>query len=337
MDPYDVYFVHAWEDRKVAGEIVDSLRKRGLRVWFNSFRPGQRLRKQMEDGLKQSSFGAVLVTTTVFTKKWAVEELDALYSLESLDEGKIIPIWYGVTYDQVRSASPMLSSRSAILHETVADTVDQLMEVVLEATLSSSPAQWLRSRVAGGFPWVSGPAWCRDSLRLYDERASEYLHPVLGRIANAGDEMPRLVPPDREISPVFMPEFLRAALAWDGREVVVIGHQVRESTQVAEKIFEIPETTVGGVSVKVVSYVFQMQSRHLPDDQFVYVQVIGPYAEDWGPWALEGELTWAVGMPIALGQVPMASGGVGLCVYLAARAIVFMPQIQSDDHTDGTE
>lgn len=292
MDPYDVYFVHAWEDRTVAGEIVDSLGERGLRVWFNSFRPGLRLRKQMEDGLKQASFGVVLVTTTLFTKRWAIEELDALYNLESLDEGKIIPIWYGVTYDQVRSASPMLSSRSAILHETVAHTVDQLMEVVLQATLSSSPAQWLRSKIAGGFPWISGPAWCGDSLRLYDERASEYLHPVIVRIPNAANEMPRLVPPDREVLPISMPELLRAALAWDGKELATIGHQIRPSTQVAEKIFEIPETTVGGVSTNVVSYVFQLKSRQLPDDQFVYVQVIGPYAKDWGPWALDGELTW---------------------------------------------
>jgi hypothetical protein len=55
MDQYDAYIVHASEDIGLATELAESLKARGFMVWFNSFTPGLRLRRQMEEGLMTST------------------------------------------------------------------------------------------------------------------------------------------------------------------------------------------------------------------------------------------------------------------------------------------
>lgn len=115
VEDFDVYIVHASEDESIAKRLKEGLEARGLRAWFNSFTPGLGVREQMEDGLVRSSFGVVVVTQMLFKKKWANDELNALMGLEERGSTRIIPVWVGLSAQEVRVNSPILATRAAVV------------------------------------------------------------------------------------------------------------------------------------------------------------------------------------------------------------------------------
>lgn len=331
MKAYDIYLVHASEDSQVTKELHDALAKTGLTVWFNSFRPGFSLRKQMEEGLTHSTCGAVIVTPNLFRKRWAVEELDALFSLESLDEGRIIPIWVGVSASDVLEASPMLSSRSAVIHRTIEETAGEVSKAVIDRVSNDSSAQWLRASILGGFRWLSGPGWLSKSLRRYDEEFPRYLHAMVHRVDSSiqvdeNTSTPQVFQGTEQARIIRLAALLTEAPALDGNEVVLIAHQAAGTRQVLVKHFDLPAGMPDGAE-SLVSYVFQLNSVDLPTTQFAYVNVIGPYGPGLAPWSRNDELTFVVGMPVAYGNVPTSGGQVGQCVYVVARSVLFTPQV----------
>ena len=321
MDQFDAYIVHAEEDRNFAAELAQELTSRGFVVWFNAFIPGGHIRRQMEEGLKTSTFGVVVVSTHLFQKRWALEELDALYSLETLDTTRIIPVWHGVSATEVRDASPMLAARSAIVSSAVTDIARDVGEVIIQRTLNRSPAQWLRFVVGGGISWYTGPSWLGGSLRQYDDHFAEFFPAGVTRFPSAP------AGPPGEIRPLI--ELLRAPVMHDGGIYTVVGHQDAPTQQVLERHFSFP-TEAGqapgpDVPEAMVSYVFQMRSVDFDAGQVVYVHCIGPYLPGWGPWANPDELCTVTGLPVAYGSVDKTDGTVGQCVYITARSVWFRP------------
>lgn len=114
---YDVFVSHASEDKAaVVVPLTDELIKRGLRVWvdYRELRLGDKLRERIDEGLRRSRFGLVIVSPRFFAKPWPQTELDGLVALEMADGRKrILPIWYDVEYDEVAQQSPTLAARLA--------------------------------------------------------------------------------------------------------------------------------------------------------------------------------------------------------------------------------
>lgn len=112
-----MFISHATEDKEVvARPLADALIAAGLRVWYDEYtlKLGDRLRSTIDSGLRQSRFGVVILSEAFFRKKWPRIELDELASLEPYDETKILPIWHGVTYEQVHNYSAQLADRYAL-------------------------------------------------------------------------------------------------------------------------------------------------------------------------------------------------------------------------------
>jgi hypothetical protein len=86
-------------------------------VWYDDYelRLGDSLPEKIDDGLKRCDFGIVILSKAFFAKKkWGRAELDGLIALE-MKRGKIIlPVWKGVTSDNVAEYSPMLASKIAV-------------------------------------------------------------------------------------------------------------------------------------------------------------------------------------------------------------------------------
>lgn len=114
MHQYDVFISHASEDKHgVVRPLAEALRASRVDVWYDEFelRVGSRLRASIDRGLAQSRFGIVVLSESFFEKSWPAWELDGLLQNHlSRSQNVILPVWHGVSRDQVASYSPSLAN-----------------------------------------------------------------------------------------------------------------------------------------------------------------------------------------------------------------------------------
>lgn len=112
----DVFISYASEDREtVAKPLAQLLSSLGISVWFDQFdlKIGDSLRRKIDEGLKKSRHGIVVLSQAFFDKHYTKLELDGLAQREVDGEKVILPIWVGVDEKQIRSFSPTLADRIA--------------------------------------------------------------------------------------------------------------------------------------------------------------------------------------------------------------------------------
>lgn len=135
-DLRDVFLCHAWQDRKEAAkELHDHLESFGASVWFSEkdVNLGEPLTRRIDQGLRDSKVGVVLVTKGMLqslkNQGIADKELAAL-----LQTNRVIPVLHGLTFDDLNDESPLLASRAGLstaensleeIAAMIADTVDR--------------------------------------------------------------------------------------------------------------------------------------------------------------------------------------------------------------------
>lgn len=133
---YDVFISHASEDKTpFVEELVKALQDKDVKVWYDSLSIawGDSLRKQIDDGLKKSRFGIVVLSENYIKKGWTQYELDGLFDIEMAKGKTILPIWHNITKQQVMDFSPTLAGRKALTSATmtakeIADTFVELIK-----------------------------------------------------------------------------------------------------------------------------------------------------------------------------------------------------------------
>jgi|GEM_PF-1270669 len=114
---YDFFISHATEDKNdFVRSLADALMKAGVKVWYDEhqLKVGDSLRKKIDHGLKNSTYGIVVLSLNFFRKNWPEYELNGLLAKE-MNEGKVIlPIWHKVTKDEVLSYSPSIADKLAL-------------------------------------------------------------------------------------------------------------------------------------------------------------------------------------------------------------------------------
>ena len=118
-EEYDVFVSHAWEDKaSFVDEFVDELKKADIKVWYDTsqIKWGDSLRKRIDDGLKKSRFGIVVLSPNYIAegKYWTKTELDGLFQMESINGKVILPIWHNLTKQQVMDFSPIIAGKDAL-------------------------------------------------------------------------------------------------------------------------------------------------------------------------------------------------------------------------------
>lgn len=133
---FDVFICHASEDKEAFVEsLARRLEERNLRVWYDSFRLrlGDRLRTAIDHGLSRSRFGIVILSPSFCRKEWPKRELEGLLALEREGRKVILPLWHGVSHEDVARFSPMLADRVALTSSLPLDKiVDEIVEVIRE-------------------------------------------------------------------------------------------------------------------------------------------------------------------------------------------------------------
>jgi hypothetical protein len=113
---WDVFICHASEDKDAfVKPLAHELNSRNLRVWYDEFelRLGDSLRQKIDQGLSRSRYGIVVLSKAFFEKDWPQKELDGLNARENAGRKVILPIWYGVSRDDILLYSPLLADRVA--------------------------------------------------------------------------------------------------------------------------------------------------------------------------------------------------------------------------------
>lgn len=129
---YDVFISHATEDKEsFVNELLEELKKRNVRVWVDvlNIKWGDPLRKSIDEGLKKSHFGIVVISKHFIAKGWTQYELDGLFEKEMLGGKVILPVWHNITKKEVFNFSPTLAGRKAMTTDNMkpADIADELM------------------------------------------------------------------------------------------------------------------------------------------------------------------------------------------------------------------
>lgn len=135
---WDVFISHASEDKDaVARPLRDALTRMGITVWLDEtqMRIGHSLRRRIDDGIRSSRFGVVILSEAFFNKGWTNHELDGLVTRTVAGEQSLLPIWHELSAEQVRAYSPSLADKVAMstADYDIGDIAKQIAEVVTNA------------------------------------------------------------------------------------------------------------------------------------------------------------------------------------------------------------
>src|SRR5437773_5004467 len=133
----DLFVSYASEDKEIlVRPLVEALTLAGMTAWFDDYELllGDSLRKRIDDGLRNSRHGLVVLSHSFFKKDWPQKELDGLFSLMGRDR-RIMPIWHGLTKEDVARYSPVLAGVVAIKSS---EGVAKIVEVIQRALWGTS-------------------------------------------------------------------------------------------------------------------------------------------------------------------------------------------------------
>lgn len=100
---------HASEDKKFVKNLVDTMLRYGINAWWDAYEiePGDSIRRKINEGLRASNYGVIVLSHNFYAKEWTLDELGALHSI--LKSGKIIPIYYKITPREVANYDPLMA------------------------------------------------------------------------------------------------------------------------------------------------------------------------------------------------------------------------------------
>lgn len=113
---YDAFISHASEDKdSLVRPLARMLNKMGFYIWYDEFelKIGDSLRQSIDKGLINSNFGIVILSKSFFAKNWPQYELNGLTAKEIDGNKVILPIWHGITREDVLKYSPTLADKVA--------------------------------------------------------------------------------------------------------------------------------------------------------------------------------------------------------------------------------
>ncbi len=148
-EKYDVFISHASEDKEgFVNEFKAELERRGVDVWIDEIAIGwgDSLRAKIDNGLKNSRFGIVVISRHYIRKGWTNYELDGLFEKEMTCGKTILPIWHDISKKEVQDFSPTLAGRKAMTtgNMTAAEIADELVKLLpnrKEATSEKANAE----------------------------------------------------------------------------------------------------------------------------------------------------------------------------------------------------
>lgn len=135
-EEYDVFISHATEDKATfVDEFVRILKDvHHLKVWYDKdvLQWGDSIRARIDEGLRKSKVGVVVLSRHYMKKYWTSYEYEGLINRESMGGKIVLPIWHDITKAEVMAYSPTLAGKMAMLTAIMApgEIADALVAVL---------------------------------------------------------------------------------------------------------------------------------------------------------------------------------------------------------------
>ncbi len=113
---WDAFISHASEDKAgFVAELARELSNRDLDIWYDDdvLEVGDSVRRAIDEGLRCSDFGIVVISPDFMRKDWPNRELDGILALEQ-GQKRLLPIWHRVEFRDVNGYSPTVAGRKAL-------------------------------------------------------------------------------------------------------------------------------------------------------------------------------------------------------------------------------
>lgn len=138
---YDLFLSHASEDKVFTKPLADKLKSVGLEVWYDDhdLNKSEQLREDLDNGLKKSDFGVIVLSKNYFIKGWTQLELNAWINLLVYSNRKIITIYYGVNIHDVIAFSPIVSTINAFQSTDGIDKISSGVYDIIKSTDINEP------------------------------------------------------------------------------------------------------------------------------------------------------------------------------------------------------
>jgi hypothetical protein len=135
------FICHDWRDKEsIARPIAIGLIKQRCPVWYDeySLKVGDSLRASVEKGLKESKKCVLILSSNFLSNTgWTKREFDSIFTREILESSNVVlPVWSGVTKQQIFEYSPSLLDRLAVQWDEGIDEVLRKLNRAIEPPLS---------------------------------------------------------------------------------------------------------------------------------------------------------------------------------------------------------
>jgi len=117
---WDTFICHASEDKEAfVLALAQGLQKEGFKIWVDEWclDVGDSISQSIEEGLRNSRYGIVVLSQAFFMKAWPKKELSALLAKESTTARVILPVLYQLSFADVYTNAPLLADRVAAKSE----------------------------------------------------------------------------------------------------------------------------------------------------------------------------------------------------------------------------
>lgn len=133
---YDFFISHASEDKEeFVRTLYQALNDAGYKVWYDeiTLKVGDSLTAEINKGLIKSKFAVVVASEAFIRKNWTRYEFESLVAQE-MNSGtkRILPIWHGVSKDQIINFSPNLANKVALntTNQSILEIVEALSDLL---------------------------------------------------------------------------------------------------------------------------------------------------------------------------------------------------------------
>src|SRR5690625_4976612 len=131
-EKFDVFISHSSEDKaSYVDKLAEELRSEGITIWYDSenISWGKSIRQEIDNGLRYSKYGIVVLSPSFLKRYWTNYELDGILNIESsVGRQMILPIWHNITADEIQEYSSSLSNRLAM--NSYYNTIEEIVKRV---------------------------------------------------------------------------------------------------------------------------------------------------------------------------------------------------------------
>lgn len=153
---YDVFISHSSIDKEtIARPLATALEKHGLSTWLDEeqLNVGDSIRRGIDEALRCSRFGIVILSQTYLKNEWTLKELDALFNKEKKYSKTVLPISHGLELSDIEFFSPLLADK--VFLNTKDRSIDNLAKTIQDSIRVQDKASSPPSNRSPQKKWIS--------------------------------------------------------------------------------------------------------------------------------------------------------------------------------------